>query len=103
MEKKMTTQNLKNEIMKLNREELNEIINAVRTRRSDLNSKAMSLFSTGMQVKFNKRNGVIKLGTIIKIGRTRALVDTGVDKYKVPFSLLLESMQKDTEMEKNNV
>ena len=27
----MTTQNLKNEIMKLNREELNEIINAVQS------------------------------------------------------------------------
>ena len=73
----MKTINLQKEIMKLNKEELDEVIVAIKNRRVALNSQAMSSFYRGMKVQFGKKNGIRRLGTIESIGRTRAVVDTG--------------------------
>lgn len=87
----MKTINLQKEIMKLNKEELDEVIVAIKNRRVALNSQAMSSFYRGMKVQFGKKNGIRRLGTIESIGRTRAVVDTGIDKWRVPFSHLTEA------------
>ena len=69
-------------------EELNEVAKSLKMRRKDLAREVISKLSQGDNVLIDNK-GRIERGSIIKINRTRAVIDIehqGI--YNVPFSMI---------------
>ena len=71
--------------------EINRIIDVLKAQQKIVrvieSSKRKAGLSVGDKVKANGRNGSIS-GTIRKINRTKAIVDTGSGAYNVPIAML---------------
>lgn len=77
------------QIGKMNRAQLDQIINAVKTRQKTLAAEMSNTFKVGDKVMFGRSTGPAHFGTVYKINRTKAVVDTGMSgRYTVPFSMM---------------
>lgn len=77
------------QIGKMNRTQLDQIINAVKTRQRTLAAEMSNTFKVGDKVMFGRSTGPAHFGTVYKINRTKAVVDTGMSgRYTVPFSMI---------------
>lgn len=77
------------QIGKMNRAQLDQIINAVKTRQRTLAAEMSNTFKVGDKVMFGRSTGPAHFGTVYKINRTKAVVDTGMSgRYTVPFSMI---------------
>ena len=76
-------------ISKMNRAQLDGIIGAVKTRQKTLAAEMSNTFKVGDKVMFGRSTGPAHFGTVYKINRSKAVVDTGMSgKYNVPFSMI---------------
>ncbi len=76
-------------IAKMNRAQLDGIIGAVKTRQKTLAAEMSNTFKVGDKVMFGRSTGPAHFGTVYKINRSKAVVDTGMSgKYNVPFSMM---------------
>ena len=77
------------QISKMNKAQLDQVINAVRTRQKTLAAEMSNAFKIGDKVMFGRATGPAHFGTVYKINRSKAVVDTGMSgKYNVPFSMM---------------
>lgn len=77
------------QISKMNKAQLDQTINAVKTRQKTLAYEMSNTFKVGDKVMFGKATGPAHFGTVYKINRSKAVVDTGQDrKWTVPFSMM---------------
>lgn len=77
------------QISKMNKAQLDQTINAVRTRQKTLAAEMSNTFKVGDKVMFGRSTGPAHFGTVYKINRSKAVVDTGQDrKWTVPFSMM---------------
>lgn len=77
------------QIGKMNKAQLDQIINAVKTRQKTLAAEMSNTFKVGDKVMFGRSTGPAHFGTVYKINRTKAVVDTGMSgRYTVPFSMI---------------
>ncbi|QLF88486.1 hypothetical protein Kolga_gp40 [Pelagibacter phage Kolga EXVC016S] len=76
-------------IAKMNKAQLDGIIGAVKTRQRTLAAEMSNTFKVGDKVMFGRSTGPSYFGTVYKINRTKAVVDTGMSgRYTVPFSMI---------------
>jgi len=68
-------QNLINQIYKLDSQQLEQVISAVKLRRNQLHSQAGASFMVGDKVEFDGRTGILQ-GTVQKIKIKYVLVET---------------------------
>ena len=71
-------------------EELNEVKRSIKMRQSDLTREVIADISHGDSILIDSK-GKVERGTIIKLNRTRAIVDIenkGRPYYNVPFSMI---------------
>lgn len=72
-----------------NNNELNTIGEAIRFRRSMLTEESKDWLKAGLGVKFtSSRNGRVYSGTVRKVNRKFVLVDTGLQVWRVPATML---------------
>lgn len=77
------------QISKMNKAQLDQVINAVKTRQKTLAAEMSNTFKVGDKVMFGRSTGPAHFGTVYKINRSKAVVDTGMSgKYNVPFSMM---------------
>tara|TARA_R100000544_G_scaffold36654_1_gene25403 strand:+ start:283 stop:561 length:279 start_codon:yes stop_codon:yes gene_type:complete len=77
------------QIAKMNKDQLDRTIGAVKTRQKTLAYEMSNTFKVGDKVMFGKATGPAHFGTVYKINRSKAVVDTGQDrKWTVPFSMM---------------
>ena len=77
------------QIARMSRDQLDRTIEAVKTRQKTLAIEMSTAFKVGDKVMFGKTTGPSHFGTVYKINRSKAVVDTGQDrKWTVPFSML---------------
>ena len=76
-------------ISKMNKAQLDGVIGAIRTRRKTLTIEMSNTFKVGDKVMFGRATGPAHFGTVYKINRSKAVVDTGMSrKWNVPFSMM---------------
>lgn len=69
--------------------DLNTISEAIRYRRSMLTEESKDWLKAGLSVKFtHTKNGRVYAGTVRKINRKFVLVDTGLQVWRVPATML---------------
>ena len=72
-------------------EEMNEVIDLIKLKQKSLQSevraKTRSIIMVGSKVIVESRDGDVK-GTIIKINRTKAIVDMKGSKWNVPLTMI---------------
>tara|TARA_B110000977_G_scaffold18070_1_gene21829 strand:+ start:141 stop:419 length:279 start_codon:yes stop_codon:yes gene_type:complete len=77
------------QIATMNKDQLDRTIGAVKTRQKTLALEMSTAFKVGDKVMFGKATGPSHFGTVYKINRSKAVVDTGQDrKWTVPFSMM---------------
>jgi len=77
------------QIATMNKDQLDRTIGAVKTRQKTLALEMSTAFKVGDKVMFGKATGPAHFGTVYKINRSKAVVDTGQDrKWTVPFSMM---------------
>ena len=70
-------------------DELNQLIDAIKYRRSRLTEEKKDDLFEGLKVKFtSSRNGRVYVGTVRKVNRKFVLVDTGPQVWRVPANML---------------
>ena len=84
----MTLEKLIDTVYKLNSQDLNTVIEAVKVRRNQLHTQQAQTFRVGDTVSFTGRYGRVEKGTVIKIKIKNVVVDTGSVKWNVPGNLL---------------
>ena len=71
--------------------ELNLVIECVKQTRSDIkvaaNRNARATMSAGDKVKITSK-GTVEFGTIIKVNRSKAIVNINGDRWNVPLSIM---------------
>ena len=76
-------------IMQMDTDDIEHVINAVRSRRDMLSIKAKARFRIGDRVKFfSRRNQEDVVGTVHKINRKKIVVSVGVVSWTVPPTML---------------
>jgi len=78
------------EIYKMDNDQLNQVVEAIKLRRTYLTREAARSFRTGQIVSFTSRTGGKITGSIQKVNRKYIIVDAhvGGTRYKVPASML---------------
>jgi FKBP-type peptidyl-prolyl cis-trans isomerase 2 len=72
----------------MNDDELEQIVDAIKLRRTYLSRQTTRELATGDSVEFEARGRTVK-GTVIKINRKTVIVyEAGYGKWKVPASML---------------
>lgn len=89
-----TIEKLISEIFSL--EDLREIRSTVKNRIERLAKAHKYNLKPGMKVRITGSNKLEK-GTVIKINRTRAVVDVDGIEWTVPFSMIAEEIKNDTQ------
>ena len=75
-------------INSMNDDELEQIVDAIKLRRTYLSRQTTRALATGDTVEFEARGRTVK-GTVIKINRKTVIVhEAGYGKWKVPASML---------------
>lgn len=76
-------------VMSMDKADLNKVVEAVRFRRSQLETMSRLSFSVGDKVEFDSRKGMTVTGKIKKINRKTIIVDaTDMRTWRVSPSLL---------------
>ena len=77
------------QIATMNKDQLDRTIGAVKTRQKTLALEMSNAFKVGDKVMFGRSTGPAHFGTVYKINRSKAVVDTGMSgRYTVPFSMM---------------
>lgn len=78
------------QIYTMNNDQLNQVVEAIKLRRTYLTREAARSFSVGQMVSFTNRSGGKVTGSIQKVNRKYIIVDAhvGGSRYKVPASML---------------
>ena len=76
------------EILKMSRDELNDVVNAVRQRRDLLARTGVNDFKAGDQVQFTSRTGSIVKCEVVKTNIKTVTCKRGLHEWRVPPSLL---------------
>jgi len=77
------------QIATMNKDQLDRTIGAVKTRQKTLALEMSNAFKVGDKVMFGRSTGPAHFGTVYKINRSKAVVDTGMSgRYNVPFSMM---------------
>jgi len=77
------------QIATMNKDQLDRTIGAVKTRQKTLALEMSNTFKVGDKVMFGRSTGPAHFGTVYKINRSKAVVDTGMSgRYNVPFSMM---------------
>ena len=84
----MTLEKLIDTIYKLNNEDLNTVIDAIKLRRNQIHTQQAQTFKVGDTVSFKGRYGRTETGTVTKVKIKNVVVDTGSVKWNVPGNLL---------------
>ena len=80
-----------NLINSMNKDQVNDLVESIKLRRTRLARLATNSFNVGDHVTFVGRGGVPVKGTVLKIAIKNVTVDTNAGRWKVPASML--SMQ----------
>jgi len=84
-----------NQILTLDRDQLDRVIDAVKHRRDQLHSQATRNLMVGTRVKFEGRRGQILMGTISRVNIKKVKVDCdNGQKWNVPAGLVAPIQQK---------
>jgi len=75
------------EVAKMDGDEINSVISAIKDRRTFIARKSVFGFTVGDKVEFDARGGTIT-GTITKKAIKNITVDTGAGKWRVSATLL---------------
>lgn len=77
-------------IYTMDNDQLNQVVEAIKLRRTYLTREAARSFRIGDMVQFTSRTGGAVNGTVHKVNRKYIIVDahTGGTRYKVPASML---------------
>ena len=77
-------------IYKMDNDQLNQVIEAVKLKRQYLAREAVRAFVKGDLVRFKNRSGGYVNGTVIKVNRKYIIVDAhvGGTRYRVPATML---------------
>lgn len=84
----MTLEKLIDTIYKLNNEDLNTVIDAIKLRRNQIHTQQAQTFKVGDTVSFKGRYGRTETGTVTKVKIKNVVVDTGSVRWNVPGNLL---------------
>jgi hypothetical protein len=77
------------QIATMNKDQLDRTIGAVKTRQKTLALEMSNAFKVGDKVMFGRSTGPAHFGTVYKINRSKAVIDTGMSgRYNVPFSMM---------------
>lgn len=84
----MTLEKVIDTIYKLNNENLNTVIDAIKLRRNQIHTQQAQTFKVGDTVSFKGRYGRTETGTVTKVKIKNVVVDTGSVRWNVPGNLL---------------
>jgi ribosomal protein L35AE/L33A len=87
----MTLEKLIDTIYKLNNEDLNTVIDAIKLRRNQIHTQQAQTFKVGDTVSFKGRYGRTETGTVVKVKIKNVVVDTGSVRWNVPGNLLTKA------------
>jgi ribosomal protein L35AE/L33A len=87
----MTLEKLIDTIYKLNNEDLNTVIDAIKLRRNQIHTQQAQTFKVGDTVSFKGRYGRTETGTVTKVKIKNVVVDTGSVRWNVPGNLLTKA------------
>ena len=77
-------------------EELDEVVRSVKTRRNDLARQLKVTLSKGDSVLVDNRNGRVERGTIVKVNRTKAIVNIENKlNVEIPWDVPLSMIRKE--------
>jgi len=86
MSKKL--QSVLNEISRFNNDEINQVVEAIKLRRTYISRQSVFSFNVGDKVQFDAGNRGIITGTITKKAIKNITVDTGRGTWRVSANLL---------------
>lgn len=75
-------------IYQMNTNEINQIVDAIKLKRTYLARQTASQLLVGDTVQFQGRGGKTVTGTVAKINRKTVIVDEGFTRWKVTASML---------------
>ena len=79
---------IKEQILKMNMEQINELVDTIQYRRKIIHAEAGSNFKVGISVKFGRPNGIKRTGIVEKLNVTKAVVNVSGQKWRVPFGMM---------------
>ena len=79
-------------IYQMDNDQLNEVIEAIKLKRTHLQRQAVRSFTTGDKVAFQSRDGSTYTGTVRKVNRKYVIVDTSAGAYRVPATMLTQGV-----------
>lgn len=87
-----TVKNVYDAIHNMNNEEIDFIVQAIKSRRNSLSVQSAQSFSAGNRVQFTSRSGAVMKGTVKKVNIKYVVVDIDgtAMSYRVPGSMLKE-------------
>lgn len=77
-----------NLVNNMNKDQVNDLVESIKLRRTRLARLATGSFSVGDSVTFTGRGGAPVKGTVARIKIKNIVVDTGAGKWNVPASML---------------
>jgi|TARA_B110000977_G_scaffold87132_1_gene115983 hypothetical protein len=75
-------------VYQMDNQQLNQLVEAVKLKRTHLARQAVRSFTVGDNVRFKGRSGNIVKGTVRKVNRKYIVVDTQMGGYRVPATML---------------
>lgn len=72
-------------------EDINEIVDAIKSRRNQIHTQKAQMFAVGDQVSFKGRYGRTETGTVTRVKVKYVIVDTGSARWNVPGSHLTKT------------
>ena len=75
-------------VYQMDNDQLNELVQAVKLKRTHLARQAVRSFTIGDSVQFDSKSGGTVKGTVRKVNRKYIVVDTNIGGYRVPATML---------------
>ena len=75
-------------VYQMDNDQLNQLVEAVKLKRTHLSRQAVRGFNVNDSVKFTSRDGRTYTGTVRKVNRKYIVVDTAQGGYRVPATML---------------
>jgi len=72
-------------------EDINAIVDAIKSRRNQIHTQKAQMFAVGDQVSFKGRYGRTETGTVTRVKVKYVIVDTGSARWNVPGSHLTKT------------
>lgn len=82
------TKNIKQEILKMDMDQINDLVDTIQFRRKQIHAEKGSKFQVGITVQFGRPNGRKRTGTVEKMNVTKAVVNVDGQKWRVPFGMM---------------